>query len=52
MQRPTMQFVRIKTPVSVFKCFETLSGFSRTEALARLLFQIRRLCAGTAIVVV
>ena len=38
--------------VSVFKCFETLSGFSRTEALARLLFQIRRLCAGTAIVVV
>ena len=35
--------------MSVFKFFETLSGFSCREALARLRFQIRRLFAGGAI---
>ena len=36
--------------LSVFKSFETLRGFRERRALARLRFEIRRLCAGAAIV--
>jgi CBS-domain-containing membrane protein len=35
--------------VSVFKCFVRVLRFSRREALARFLFEIRRLFAGAAI---
>ena len=36
--------------LSVVRCFSTVVRFSRTEALARLVFQVRRLFSGSAIV--
>ena len=38
-----------KVHLSVFKCFVKVLRFSRREALARFLFEIRRLFAGAAI---